>query len=83
MKVKKFQRSCAALSTKMDVLLSWLELRDNYKRICQAIQDAFNSQDQYEVDISAISKKQGWSQPRATSQGKCKVITIQIKDNHP
>ena len=59
-----------ALSTKMDVLLSWLKQRDNYKRNLQAIQDAFNSQDQYEDDISAIIKKQGWSQPQATSQGK-------------
>ena len=50
------------LSTKMDVLLSWLEQRDNYKRNRQAIQDTFNSQDQQEEDISAITKKQGWSQ---------------------
>jgi hypothetical protein len=42
----------------------------NYKRNRQAIQDAFNSQDQQEEDISAITKKQGWSQPQATSQGK-------------
>jgi hypothetical protein len=33
-----------ALSTKMDVLLNWLEQRDNYKRDHQAIQDAFNAQ---------------------------------------
>ena len=52
----------------MDVLLSWLERRDNYKRNRQAIQDAFNSQDQQEEDISAITKKQGRSQPQATSQ---------------
>jgi len=51
-----------ALSTKMDVLLSWLEQRDKYKRNHQAIQDAFNSQNQHEEDISAITKKQGWSQ---------------------
>jgi hypothetical protein len=36
-----------ALSTKMDVLLNWLEQRDNYKRYCQAIQDAFNAQNRY------------------------------------
>jgi len=36
----------------------------------QAIQDTFNSQDQHEEDISAITKNQGWSQPQATSQGK-------------
>ena len=33
-----------ALSTKMDILLNWLEQRDNYKKDCQAIQDAFNAQ---------------------------------------
>jgi hypothetical protein len=33
-----------ALSTMMDVLLDWLEQRDNYKRDRQAIQDAFNAQ---------------------------------------
>ena len=33
-----------ALSTKMDVLLNWLEQRANYKRDHQAIQDAFNAQ---------------------------------------
>ena len=32
------------LSTKMDVLLNWLEQRANYKKDRQAIQDAFNSQ---------------------------------------
>jgi len=39
----------------MDVLLSWLEQRDNYKRNRQAIRDAFNSQDQHEEDINAIT----------------------------
>ena len=33
-----------ALSTKMDVLLNWLEQRANYKKDRQAIQDAFNAQ---------------------------------------
>jgi hypothetical protein len=28
----------------MDVLLNWLEERDNYKKDHQAIQDAFNAQ---------------------------------------
>jgi hypothetical protein len=28
----------------MDVLLNWLEQRDNYKKDCQASQDAFNAQ---------------------------------------
>jgi hypothetical protein len=36
-----------ALSTKMDVLLNWLEQRDNYKRDRQAIQDAFNAQNRH------------------------------------
>jgi hypothetical protein len=31
------------LSTKMDVLLNWLEQWDNYKRDHQVIQDAFNA----------------------------------------
>jgi hypothetical protein len=33
-----------ALSTKIDVLLDWLEQRANYKRDRQAIQDAYNAQ---------------------------------------
>ena len=33
-----------AQSTKMDVLLNWLEQWANYKKDYQAIQDAFNSQ---------------------------------------
>ena len=33
-----------ALSTKMDILLNWLEQRSNYKKDRQAIQDAFNAQ---------------------------------------
>jgi hypothetical protein len=31
----------------MNVLLNWLEQRDNYKRDRQAIQDAFNAQNRY------------------------------------
>jgi hypothetical protein len=34
----------------MDVLLDWLDQRDNYKRDCQAIQDAFNAQ----IDVESI-----------------------------
>ena len=34
----------SALSTKMDVLLNWLEHQANYKKDRQAIQDAFHSQ---------------------------------------
>ena len=37
-----------ALSTKMDILLNWLEQRANYKKDRQAIQDAFNAQNTYE-----------------------------------
>ena len=36
-----------ALSTKIDVLLNWLEQRANYKKDRQAIQDAFNAQNAY------------------------------------
>jgi len=71
-----------ALSTKMNVLLSWLEQRDNYKRNRQAIQDAFNSQDQHEEDISAITKKQGVNL-RQQAKVSIKVISIQIRDNLP
>jgi hypothetical protein len=31
----------------MDILLNWLEQRANYKKDCQAIQDAFNAQNTY------------------------------------
>jgi hypothetical protein len=68
----------------MDVLLNWLEQRANYKRDRQAIQDAFDSQNQYgeylgvEFDnslekintiIKSTSQKQGWSQPQGKYQG--------------
>jgi hypothetical protein len=43
-KSKEVPEEVCALSTKMDILLSWLEQRDNYKRDRQAIQDAFNAQ---------------------------------------
>jgi hypothetical protein len=33
-----------ALSSKMDVLMNWLEQRDSYKKDHQAIEDAFNAQ---------------------------------------
>jgi hypothetical protein len=80
-KSEEILEEVCALSTKMDVLLNWLEQRDNYKRDHQAIQDAFNSHNQYgeylgvefaksPEDISTIIKKQGWSQPRSNNQGK-------------
>ena len=72
-----------ALSTKMDVLLSWLEQWDNYKRNRQAIQDAFNSQDQHEEDISAITKTKEGVNLRQQAKVNIKMILIQISDNHP
>ena len=43
-KSEEVPEEVCALSTKMDVLLNWLEQRANYKKDCQAIQDAYNSQ---------------------------------------
>ena len=43
-KSKEVLEGVCALSTKMDVLLNWLERRANYKKDRQAIQDAYNSQ---------------------------------------
>ena len=43
-KSEEVREEVCALSTKMDVLLNWLEQRANYKRHHQAIQDAFNAQ---------------------------------------
>ena len=43
-KSEEIPKEVCALSTKMDVLLNWLEQRANYKRDHQAIQDAYNSQ---------------------------------------
>jgi hypothetical protein len=43
-KSEEVPEEVCALLTKMDVLLNWLEQRDNYKRDRQAIQDAFNAQ---------------------------------------
>ena len=42
-KNEEVSEEVCALSTKMDVLLNWLEQRANYKRDHQAIQDAFNA----------------------------------------
>jgi hypothetical protein len=46
-KSEEVPEEACALSTKMDVLLNWLEQWDNYKRDCPAIQDAFNAQNTY------------------------------------
>ena len=43
-KSEEVPEDVCALSTKMDVLLNWLEQRANYKKDRQAIQDAFNAQ---------------------------------------
>ena len=43
-KSEEAQEEVCALSTKMDVLLNWLEQWANYKKDHQAIQDAFNAQ---------------------------------------
>ena len=43
-KGREVPEEVCALSTKMDILLNWLEQRANYKRDRQAIQDAFNAQ---------------------------------------
>ena len=45
-KSEEVPEEVCSLSTKMDVLLNWLEQRADYKRDRQAIQDAFNSQNQ-------------------------------------
>jgi hypothetical protein len=42
-KTEEVLEEVCALSTKMDILLNWLEQRDNYKRDRQAIQDTFNA----------------------------------------
>ena len=63
------------LSTKMDILLNWLKQRDNYKRDCQAIQDAFNAQNtcgeylgvdfpEYQEDANIVINNSGPQQQR-------------------
>jgi hypothetical protein len=42
-KSEEVSEEVCALSTKMDIPMNWLEQRDNYKRDCQAIQDAFKA----------------------------------------
>jgi hypothetical protein len=67
----------------MDVLLDWLDQRDNYKRDRQAIQDAFDAQNRCgkylgiefsdnQENISFInnpptSRKQGWNQQKEST----------------
>ena len=46
-KSEEIPEEVCALSTKMGVLLNWLEQRANYKKDRQAIQDAFNAQNTY------------------------------------
>jgi len=72
-----------ALSIKMDILLNCLEQRDNYKRNHQAIQDAFNSQDPHEkISVQSLRSKDGVNL-RQQAKVSIKVITVQIRDNHP
>ena len=51
-KSEEVPKGVCALSTKMDVLLNWLEQRDNYKNDCQAIQD-----EEVLEDVCALSTK--------------------------
>ena len=64
-----------ALSTKMDILLNWLEQQDNYKKDRQAIQDAYNAQNtcreylgvdfpEYQEDANIIINNSGPQQQR-------------------
>ena len=64
-KSEEVPEEVCALSTKMDVLLNWLEQRANYKREHQSIQDAFNAQNtggeylrvefpEYQEDVNII-----------------------------
>ena len=64
-----------ALPTKMDVLLNWLEQRDNYMRDRQAIENAFNAQNtcgeylgvefsEYQEDVNIIGNNSGSQQRR-------------------
>jgi hypothetical protein len=42
--IKEASKEVCVLSSKMDVLLDWLDQRAKYKKDHQAIQDAFNAQ---------------------------------------
>jgi hypothetical protein len=59
-----------ALSTKLDVLLDWLEQRANYKRDHQAIQDTFNAKARHDqenaniINNLSMQQKQGWNQQK-------------------
>ena len=56
-----------AISTKMDVLLNWLDQRANYKKDRQAIQDTMNSTPNTSLIVNNLAptqSRQGWnSQP--------------------
>ena len=64
-----------ALTTKMDIVLNWLEQRANYKRDRLAIQDAFSAQNtcgeylgvefpEYQEEVNIISNNLGSQQQR-------------------
>ena len=74
-KSKEVPEEVCALSTKIDVVLNWLELRGNYKKDCQAIQDAFNAQNtcgeylgfdfpEYQENIDMVINNSGPQQQR-------------------
>ena len=48
-KSEEVPEEVCALSTKMDVLLNWLEHQANYKKDHQAIQDAYNAQNMWKI----------------------------------
>jgi hypothetical protein len=77
-KFEEIPEEVCALTTKMDVLLDWLDQRNNYKRDRQAIQDAFDAQNRCGkylgiefsdnqgntsiINNPPTSRKQGWNQ---------------------
>ena len=74
-KSEEVPEEVCALPTKMDILLTWLEQWDNYKRDHQSIQDAFNAQNtcgeylgvefpEYQEDVNIIGNNLGPQQQR-------------------
>ena len=74
-KSEEIPEEVCALSTKMDVLLNWLEQRANYKKDRRAIQDAYNAQNiygeylgidffEYQEDVDIIINNSGPQQQR-------------------
>ena len=81
-----------ALSTKMDILLNWLEQRANYKKDRQAIQDAFNAQNTYgeylglnslnirrmQISLSTILLHNNRDKDGINSGGQITMVSTQI-----